>query len=79
MRSHGSDRRCFAMLAAFVATLALVAAVRLSAAVDDQPTEAEITRALDAVKADPNLAALRTIKMLRWKDADAPKPTNVPS
>ena len=79
MRSHGSDRRCFAMVAAFVATLALVAAVRLSAAVDDQPTEAEITRALDAVKADPNLAALRTIKMLRWKDADAPKPTNVPS
>lgn len=79
MRSRSSDRLYRAIATAFVAALVLAAAVRLSAAVDDHPTEREITRALDAVKADPNLAALRTIKMLRWKDADTPKPTRVPA
>jgi len=63
----------------FVATLARAAVIPGMAAEETQPTDAEITRALDAVKADPNLAALRTIKMLRWKDADAPKPTKVPT
>src|SRR4029077_18049568 len=29
--------------------------------------QAEITRALDVVKADPNLTTERTIKTLRWK------------
>jgi Domain of unknown function (DUF4129) len=80
VHSRGSDRLRFAIAGAvFVATLALVAAARASAAVDGQPSEAEITRALDAVKADPNLAGLRTIKMLRWKDADRPKPANTPA
>jgi Domain of unknown function (DUF4129) len=45
----------------------------------NQPTEAEISRALDTVKADPNLATLRTIKMLRWKDSGAPKPAKIPT
>ena len=79
MRSRSSDRLFRAIAAAVLAALVLAVAVRLSAAVDDHPTEAEIARALDAVKADPNLAALRTIKMLRWKDADTPRPTRVPA
>jgi hypothetical protein len=39
----------------------------------DQPAEAEIARALETVKTDPNLATLRTIKMLRWKNPASPK------
>jgi len=65
--------------AIFVALLALVAGIQANAADDRRPSEAEIARALDAVKADPNLAALRTIKMLKWKDADAPKPNKAPA
>jgi hypothetical protein len=34
-----------------------------------QPDETEIAAALTRVKADPNLAAEQTIKMLRWKDS----------
>lgn len=42
------------------------------------PGDAEIARALDQVRADPNLATERTIKTLRWKDAEtsrAPRPS----
>ena len=81
MRSRNSVGFLCALTAAtiFVAMLPLTAATQVNAADDRQPSEAEITRALDAVKADPNLAGLRTIKMLRWKDADTPKPTKVPA
>jgi hypothetical protein len=34
-----------------------------------QPDDAEIAAALARVKADPNLTAEQTIKMLRWKDS----------
>lgn len=34
------------------------------------PGDAEIASALDQVRADPNLATERTIKVLRWKDAE---------
>jgi hypothetical protein len=64
--------------AIFLAMVPLVAAVQINGTDDRQPSEAEIARALDAVKADPNLAALRTIKMLKWKDADTPKPNSAP-
>jgi hypothetical protein len=37
----------------------------------DQPTAEQIDRAIEKVKADPNLATERTIKTLRWKGADA--------
>jgi hypothetical protein len=33
----------------------------------DRPSDIEIARALERVKADPNLATDRTIKLLRWK------------
>jgi hypothetical protein len=33
-----------------------------------RPTPAEISRAIDIVKADPNLTPERTFKTLRWKD-----------
>lgn len=41
-----------------------------SATASDQPTTEQITRAIEKVKADPNLATERTIKTLRWKGAD---------
>jgi Domain of unknown function (DUF4129) len=33
----------------------------------DRPTDAEVARALERVKKDPNLATDRTIRMLHWK------------
>jgi hypothetical protein len=42
------------------------------------PTTDEIARALETVKADPNLAPLRTIRMLRWKDSTTPRPSGLP-
>jgi hypothetical protein len=39
---------------------------------------AEITRALEAVKADPNLATERTIKTLRWKGSSETKRPRTP-
>jgi len=43
------------------------------------PTQAEITRARDTVKADPNLATERTIKMLRWRDSTETTPSAMPA
>ena len=40
--------------------------------------QAEIARALDVVKADPNLTAERTIKTLRWKQASPGKQPRIP-
>jgi Domain of unknown function (DUF4129) len=40
------------------------------------PDRSEILRAIEEVKADPNLSAQRTIRMLRWKDqTEAKRPT----
>lgn len=38
------------------------------------PTPAEIVRALDAVKQDPNLATDRTIRTLAWRESTTPRP-----
>jgi uncharacterized protein DUF4129 len=43
-----------------------------------QPTPEEITRALDTVKADPNLAPTRTVKLLRWKDSGTRSRSGIP-
>ena len=61
--------------------LALIATLLLAAPVSsisgpptgERPPQAEIQRALDDLKADPNLATLHTIKMLRWKDSSTQK------
>jgi len=39
----------------------------------DRPTDAEVARALERVKKDPNLATDRTIRMLRWKRSQETK------
>jgi hypothetical protein len=45
----------------------------------ESPGQAEIARAIDAVKADPNLATERTIKMLRWRGSTEAKPRVMPT
>ena len=55
-----------------------VAAAQPSSAVPGgAPNHAEIARAVEEVKADPNLATERTIKTLRWKESS--KPSRTPS
>jgi hypothetical protein len=62
----------------------LTAAVSVPAAAGDEPVAAsvpgpsDIARAVEVVKADPNLAPDKTIKTLRWKDAGDTKPTTMP-
>lgn len=83
MRSHTEGRRRVAAAASV-----LIAALSLAAAPVQQesgrskggtPTQIEIERALDTVKADPNLTAERTIKALRWRDPGETKPSTAPA
>ena len=79
MRSH---IRMHAVAIAAVLTAALsvgAAAVQQESArpKGPRPGQAEITRALETVKADPNLATERTIKTLRWRASSA-KPWSPP-
>jgi uncharacterized protein DUF4129 len=45
----------------------------------ESPGPAEIARAIEIVRADPNLAPERTIKMLRWRNSTDRKPFSVPA
>lgn len=49
-----------------------------SAVTTGAPDDREIARAIDAVKADPNLATERTIKTLRWKGSLPKSPVRWP-
>ncbi len=64
--------RIIVLLAVMVRTAALAGQLEAAQGNRDTPGPAEISRALDIVKADPNLAPERTVKMLRWKDAAEP-------
>jgi Domain of unknown function (DUF4129) len=80
-------RRAFApgrpSKAALVGALLLAACLPVSAgqrepaAAGATPDRVEIAGAIDAVKADPNLATERTIKTLRWKQPSS-KPSDTP-
>jgi len=59
------------------ATLEVSAALPQAHPATGQADRAEIARALDAVKADPNLATERTIKTLRWKPSSS-APSRMP-
>ena len=81
-------RRAFSLkgqVAAIVAALLIVIAVPAHAAqqrepgpTGDAPTREEIARAIETVKADPNLATERTIKTLRWRGATPKGPVKFP-
>lgn len=71
-----SRSRACVLTACRLALLALLAGYAAPAAVAQPaarpPDDAEVARALEQVKADPNLATQRTIKTLQWKDSGAP-------
>lgn len=73
MPSHADARLCvFGAAALLTAALSLAAAPLQRESVQaqpDRPGDAQIARALETVKADPNLGAERTIKTLRWRDS----------
>jgi len=76
-----ADVRLAVTLMALVC-LQLTAASRASAAGAPQsttPSQAEVARALEVVKADPNLAAEKTITTLRWNEGPARKSRPVPA
>ena len=82
MRSHADAPLRVITIALLFASVSLVAAPvdrPVVAANGDSPGLAEIERALETVKADPNLATERTIKMLRWKDSTDVKRPETPS
>lgn len=59
---------------ALVASLLLIWVSPTLAADSASPTEEEVITALDKLKADPNLATERTMRVLRWVDSDSPPP-----
>jgi hypothetical protein len=73
------------VLAATLVFASLPAAARAQeggtspAAATGRPSPEEIARVLDRVKADPNLAPTRTIKMLRWKERQAAQQRRSPA
>lgn len=73
-----TEHRCRrgAGLAAVAAVCLFVCARSALAVADDAPlSEAQVKTAVDHLKADPNLATERSMRMLRWKKgADAKKP-----
>lgn len=82
MRSHTRIRLRVIVLGltcavALLSGAALVRAQSVDAAAS-RPGDAEIARALETVKADPNLATERTISTLRWKDSGKPTPSGSP-
>lgn len=69
-----------AMLAAIVIGTAVpaLAAQPSSHGVSSVPDRTAIERAIESVKADPNLATERTITTLRWKGSNAKQPMEFP-
>lgn len=45
----------------------------------EPPGQAEIARALEIVRADPNLATDRSVKTLRWKNSTSERPSATPA
>ena len=83
MRSRADMRQWLCALATVV-----IAAMTLSAAAFQNesaratggpPGAEEIDRALTIVKADPNLAGERTIKLLRWNESAQPSASSLPA
>ena len=76
-RDSARTRHLVAMAAVLASTLSLGAAAaqeERAPAMAWPPGRTEIARALETVKADPNLATERTIKTLRWMRSTNSKP-----
>ena len=75
MPLRSEPRRRHLTLAAALGAFLLTVAISLDApahAAAQQPDKQEVDRALEKVKADPNLATSRKVGMLRWKNPAQP-------
>ena len=81
MRSRIETVANRAGVATLTLTLGLASSVSIGSALAraQPPAPEEIARALETVKADPNLAPLRTIRILRWKGSSTPRPSGMPA
>ena len=83
MPSGADVRRWLCALAAVVLTTLTLSAAALQTesvhATGEAPGAAEIERALTIVKADPNLSAERTMKMLRWNESAQASTLSLPA
>lgn len=61
----------------FTPVLSTTPSVSLAAA-DSAPDQAQIARAIQTVKADPNLATERTVRTLKWVDESRPQNSSDP-
>lgn len=75
MRLRSSAVRTFAVLVlvALCAWLCVVTPRVAHAQENGAPTEAQVTAAVEKVKADPNLSQERKTRTLRWRNADEPR------
>jgi hypothetical protein len=72
-KAPATTRACAIVLLALAAAMTTIPA---GASAQESTIDREaVTRALDAVRADPQLNGERTMKTLRWRDAGAPVPT----
>jgi hypothetical protein len=68
------------LLLSIAPVLLIASSTSLAAAAPSRaPDEAQITRAINAVKADPNLATERTVRTLKWADESQPQPSSAPT
>ena len=81
MRSAGEVMLRWTMVMLVVTALSVTISAQQPAAPASasRPDQDEITAALARVKADPNLAAEQTIRMLQWKGSSTPTRTEPPS
>jgi hypothetical protein len=70
VRSAGDMLRRLTLVAVVLVVISpATARAQESPRIESAPDQTEIEAALARVKADPNLAAEQTVKMLRWKDS----------
>jgi Domain of unknown function (DUF4129) len=82
VRSHTDGPRALALAILLTASVIPEASAiqRRSASTNSERLQpAEIARAMETVKADPNLATERTVKMLRWQASTAAKRSRMPA
>jgi hypothetical protein len=82
VRSRIERLHVVTMLAVVTAAMSVYAAHAQppsSGRVAPTPGRSEIARALETVKADPNLASEQTIKALRWRTATERRPSGMPT
>lgn len=81
MRSHSEMRvlRVLLVVLAAIMPATVFGQEGVAPAESQRPGPEDISRALEQVKADPNLATDKTIKTLRWKDSKTPKRSSTPA